>query len=197
MSIETEMLLRRIRTLEEELESKLHAQRSALKLRFHNGKAAFEQAVEARHRALKVHLLDYVLGARPLILLTSPLIYATFVPFALLDLVVSVYQVVCFPVYGIQRVKRSDYIVFDRAQLKYLNLLERMNCAYCSYANGLIAYVGEIAARTEQYWCPIKHAKQLKAAHAHYRNFVEYGDAEGYRQDLEPLRAKLGQKEHL
>jgi len=57
-------------------------------------------------------------------------------------------------------------------------------CVYCGYANGLIAYVREIAARTEQYWCPIKHARPIPAPHARYRVFFEYGDARAYRQEL-------------
>jgi hypothetical protein len=55
--------------------------------------------------------------------------------------------------------------VFDRYHLAYLNVLEKLNCAY---ANGLIAYVREIAGRTEQYWCPIKHARRVIGAHSHY-----------------------------
>jgi len=184
-------LLGKIKEFEDELKEGLNTRRGALHLRVHNGKIAFERAVVQRHRELKVHLLKYILGARPLILITSPLIYGVVVPFVLLDIAVSVYQAVCFPIYGIDKVKRADYFVFDRAQLGYLNGLEKLNCAYCSYGNGLIAYVREIAARTEQYWCPIKHAKQLKAAHTHYRNFVEFGDAEGYREHLEPLRTEL------
>jgi hypothetical protein len=43
-------------------------------------------------------------------------------------------------------------MIFDRTHLAYLNLVEKINCAYCSYGNGLAAYLREIAARTEQYW---------------------------------------------
>ena len=89
-----------------------------------------------------------LLGARPLILLTAPFIYGVIVPIALLDLAVAVYQAVCFPIYGIAKVKRRDYIVFDRHRLAYLNAIEKMNCAYCSYANGLFAYVSEVASGT-------------------------------------------------
>ena len=191
MNSEHTALLAKIRSLEEELEQSVNARRSALRMRIHNGKVAFEQAIEQRQRELKVHVLHYVIGARPLILLTAPFIYAVIVPFALLDLFVTLYQAVCFPVYGIEKVKRSDYLIFDRTQLRYLNVLEKFNCAYCSYANGLIAYVREIAGRTEQYWCPIKHAKRLRAPHEHYRKFFEFGDAEAYRSELDSLRGEL------
>jgi hypothetical protein len=63
-----------------------------------------------------------------------------------------------------------------------LNALEKLNCVYCSYANGLIAYVREIAGRTEQYWCPIKHARRVIGAHPHYAQFQDYGDAAAFRK---------------
>jgi hypothetical protein len=88
-------------------------------------------------------------------------------------------------------VRREEYLVFDRHYLAYLNAIEKLNCAYCSYANGLIAYVREIAARTEQYWCPIKHARRVIDVHARYAMFDDYGDAEGYQQRLEGLRGAL------
>ena len=67
-------------------------------------------------------------------------------------------QAICFRSYRIPRVRRMDYIRLDRSQLAYLNWVETLNCLYCGYANGVAAYVREIAGRTEQYWCPIKHA---------------------------------------
>lgn len=184
-------LVRRLRTLEDELEVQLALARADLQVRVEDGRIAFEQAVQRRHRAMKSRLLRYVFGARALIALTAPLIYALIVPFALLDLFVTIYQAVCFPVYGIAKVRRRDYLVFDRRYLGYLNLLEKINCAYCSYANGVIAYVREIGARTEQYWCPIKHARRLAAAHPRYANFVDYGDADAWRNETEALRRQL------
>ncbi|MBN8739029.1 MAG: hypothetical protein BGP24_10300 [Lysobacterales bacterium 69-70] len=184
-------LVRRLRTLEDELEVQLALARADLQVRVEDGRIAFEQAVQRRHRAMKSRLLRYVFGARALIALTAPLIYALIVPFALLDLFVTIYQAVCFPVYGIAKVRRRDYLVFDRRYLGYLNLLEKLNCAYCSYANGVIAYVREIGARTEQYWCPIKHARRLAAAHPRYANFVDYGDADAWRNETEALRRQL------
>jgi hypothetical protein len=50
------------------------------------------------------------------------------------------------------------------------------------------AYTREVAARTEQYWCPIKHARRLAAAHDYYPKFLDHGDAEGYRRELERMR---------
>ena len=62
--------------------------------------------------------------------------------------------------------------------------LEKLNCAYCAYANGLVGYVGEIAARTEAYWCPIKHARRMVMTHARYADFADFGDAEAYRRAI-------------
>ena len=71
------------------------------------------------------------------------------IPMMMMDLCVSFYQFTCFPIYGIRKVKRSDYIVFDRYQLGYLNFIEKSHCIYCEYGNGLMAYMTEILARTE------------------------------------------------
>ncbi len=184
-------LVDRIKLLESELDAEL-AQRSAeLRYGMEHGRAAFEEELLRRHRELRQKLLPYILGAKPLVVLTAPVIYVGIVPFFLLDVFVTAYQAVCFPVYGIAKVRRADYLVFDRHHLAYLNALEKLNCAYCSYANGLIAYVREIAARTEQYWCPIKHARRVIGTHARYATFDDYGDGEGYQQRLDERRKNL------
>jgi hypothetical protein len=82
-------------------------------------------------------------------------------------------------------------MIFDRAALQYLNALEKLNCAYCSYVNGVIAYVREIASRTGQYWCPIKHARRVLGAHPRYAAFEEYGDGVHYQARLRTLRVAL------
>jgi hypothetical protein len=46
----------------------------------------------------------------------------------------------------------------------------------------------EIGARTEQYWCPIKHALRMKGVHSRYSHFIDYGDAESYRLHIEEDR---------
>ncbi len=184
-------LLHSIRTLEDELEVQMALAHAELGLHLENGKIEFEEAVRRRHHAMKRNLLRYIVGAKPLILLTAPVIYLLIVPFVLLDLFTTVYQYVCFPVYGISRVNRKDYVIFDRRYLAYLNFIEKINCAYCSYANGVVAYVREIGSRTEQYWCPIKHARRLLGAHPRYGHFVAYGDAQGYREELDALRAEV------
>lgn len=167
--------------------------RAELQADFEETRVRFEQEVLEQQRRFKTGLLKYILSADLRTALTAPIIYAVFFPMVLLDLSVTVYQHICFRAYGIPRVKRSDYFVFDRAHLAYLNLLEKINCAYCSYGNGLMAYAREIVARTEQYWCPIKHARKVMAAHPYYTGFVDFGDAESYKQELERLRTQLAE----
>ena len=103
------------------------------------------------------------------------------------------YQWLCFPLYRIPRVRRRDYFIFDRNSLAYLNIIEKVNCTYCAYASGLTRYVMEIAGRTEQYWCPIKHARRVLEAHSRYEHFVDFGDAEAYRAELDTLRRDFPQ----
>jgi len=188
-------LIGKIRALEGELDAEIAKRGAELRIGLEHGRIAFEAELLRRHRELRRKLLPYLLGAHPLVMLTAPVIYACIVPFLLLDLFVSLFQAVCFPIYGIVKVRRADYFVFDRHHLAYLNALEKLNCAYCSYANGLIAYAREIVARTEQYWCPIKHARRVIGTHARYALFDDYGDAEGYQARLIELRKGLAKDE--
>ena len=184
-------LLARIQQMELEIEQEMKRKRAELQADFEETRVRFEQEVLEQQRRFKTGLLKYILSADLRTALTAPIIYAVFFPMVLLDLSVTVYQHICFRAYGISRVVRSDYFVYDRTHLAYLNLIEKINCAYCSYGNGLMAYGREVVARTEQYWCPIKHARKVMAAHPYYTGFVDFGDAESYKQELERLRAQL------
>lgn len=123
-----------------------------------------------------------------LLILTAPIIYGMFFAFVIADLCATFYQAVCFPVYKIPKVKRKDYIIVDRGKLTYLRFIDKLNCVYCGYANGVIAYAGEIIARTEWYWCPIKHGRQVIHPHEHYGSFLEHGDGTDYRAKLKVIR---------
>jgi len=184
-------LMEKIHVLQGELDAELAKRRAELRVGLERGRIKFEEELLRRHRELRRKLLPYLLSANPLVILTAPVIYAGIVPFLVLDLFVTVYQAACFPIYGIAKVKRADYLVFDRHHLAYLNALEKLNCAYCAYANGLIGYTREIAARTEQYWCPIKHARRVIGTHERYALFDDYGNAEEYQAELARLRKAL------
>ena len=177
-----------IRQLEQELLEELQKKQQEYAYFIEGKRVRFEEETRRYHRTLAKNLRDYFSDARLLHILTAPLIYFCIFPALVMDLVVTVYQAVCFRVYGIPRVSRDDYIVIDRNQLQYLNAMEKMNCFYCGYFNGLITYVQEIAARTEQYWCPIKHARKMAILHSRYYKFIEYGDGEDYQRRFERLR---------
>lgn len=181
-------IVARIKAMQIELEAELERARVNLNYRLVNHKVRFEQSVREQHKRFKIGLLRYVLFPRWRHVLVAPFVYAVLPALLLLDLMASLYHAVCFPLLGIPRVSRSDYFVYDRHHLAYLNLLEIVNCAYCSYGNGLISYVKEIVGRTEQYWCPIRHAQRILDAHSHYPNFTDYGDAEAYRRELMRIR---------
>ena len=181
-------LTQRIKTLERDLEAALEEKHQALQFQWAKGKVKFEKVVLAEHRKLKSSLARYVLDSTFLTILTAPVIYLGAIPFAMLDLFLVVYQAICFPIYGIPKAKRADYVIFDRGQLRYLNLVERINCIYCSYGNGVVAYARELSARTEQHWCPIKHARRLRGAHSRYNHFLDYGNADQYRKQIEAVR---------
>jgi len=151
----------------------------------------FTSAAPRREAAEKPTLVAYLRGARPFSVLALPLIYSALLPFVLLDAWTTAYQWICFPMFGIARVGRRDYLVLDRQRLGYLNAIEKVHCMYCGYVNGVVAYVREVAARTEQYWCPIKHGQPIIAPHDRYHLFADYGDAAGYRRGLEGLRRSL------
>lgn len=129
---------------------------------------------------------------RPQNLITGPIIYSMIIPLLITDFFVTFYQLTCFPIYGIKKVKRGDYMVFDRHQLHYLNFIEKFHCTYCAYANGMIAYISEIVARTEQYFCPIKHARKILGTHSRYHRFLAFGDADNYEQKVNEYRNSLG-----
>jgi hypothetical protein len=184
-------LLDRIRQIEDEIELEMERRRAELHIDFEKKRVRFEREVLEQQRRFKMGLFKYLRRAKLRHVVTAPIIYSVLFPMLLMDLFVTVYQYICFPLYGIPRVRRKDYFVYDRAYLGYLNIIEKINCGYCSYGNGLISYIREIVGRTEQYWCPIKHARRVLHAHPYYDGFVDYGDAEIYRQELKRLRAEL------
>lgn len=193
MNPKIQEFLDRIEQLEAAIEQETQARRQQWQADFAQHKVRFEREVLAQQKRFKAGLLGYVLTAEWRHVLCVPFIYPVLLPMLLLDLFVTLYQWVCFPLFGMARVKRSEYFVFDRTHLAYLNWLEKINCAYCSYGNGLMAYGREVVGLTEQYWCPIKHARKVLQAHPYYHGFADYGDAENYRTELARLREALSQ----
>jgi hypothetical protein len=188
MATQLDELTAKLRSVEAEIEAELAKRREELRFRIENRRIVFAEEVLRVQRAIKVRASRYLLDANPLMILSAPVIYSLLIPIALADLWVMAYQAICFPVYKIPKVRRRDYLVFDRHHLAYLNIIEKINCAYCSYANGAIAFIREVASRTEVYWCPIKHARRVLGPHPHYQGFADFGDAEGFREKLKQMK---------
>lgn len=188
MSKKIDEITEQIKALEAELEQELRKKHDEFFYTIENSKAIFEDKVINEGKAKITSSIKY-LSAFPIgAVLTIPFIWAMMIPALVVDIFVTIYQYVCFPIYKIPKVKRSDYIIIDRYNLFYLDKVERINCWYCEYFNGVIYYVREIAARTEQYWCPIKHSKAIKDKHSRYDKFFEYGDFITYRKNLKKRR---------
>ncbi len=176
----------------EEMKLKLAAeidkQESHISYEIKNGYVTFEKEVLAKQKENMKNLLSW-LGEVPLLhFLIAPLIYAMVIPAIFVDVTLFIYQQVVFRVFKFKLVKRSDYMHFDHQYLGYLNSIEKLNCLYCSYFNGLMLYASAIAGRTELYFCPIKHAKKVVAQHMYYDEFLTYGDEEDYQEKLKGLR---------
>lgn len=184
----------KIYVLEEELRTLLYEQQSQFSYKVAGKRVEFEKSIREAHKKLKTSWFYWFITVSPKHLLSGPFVYGLIIPLLMFDIGVSVYQSVCFRLYGISRVKRSAHIIFDHQHLAYLNIFEKINCLYCSYASGIISYGREIASRTEQYWCPIKHAHKLLDVHHRYTNFLDYGDAENYQENMAKVRKEL-QKE--
>jgi hypothetical protein len=188
MNDRLDALLDQIRRLERELVQESRKKESEFCYKVHGKEVQFTEAAKASHKQLRLSYHRYLMSSRFLVILTTPVIWMCIIPIFLVDVIGSFYQAICFPIYGIPKVKRRDYLAFDRHRLTYLNWAEKFNCDYCAYANGILAYFTEIAARTEQHWCPIKHAGCVKCAHSRYKNFFDFGDAEKYRAHVEEIR---------
>lgn len=193
MNDKIRQILKQISTLEAELGTAIEEQQSRIHYKIEGKRVVFEDAIKEAHLKLKpkMNFLIWFFTVRPKNFLTMPIIYGMLVPLALLDLCISFYQLACFPIYGITRVKRANYILIDRQYLAYLNIIEKLDCIYCGYAVGMVGYASEILARTEQYFCPIKHARKMLSAHARYAHFLGYGEADDFHVKLEKFRSEL------
>lgn len=183
-----EDILNHIKELEEQLVDELKHKENEFFYTIENGKVKFEQDVIDKGKKKITTSLKYLSSFPVLAIFTIPFIWAMMLPILLIDIFVTIYQYVCFPIYKIPVVSRKEYIVIDRYNLFYLDAVEKINCLYCEYFNGVISYVREIAARTEQFWCPIKHSKHIKDKHSRYDNFFDYGDYSTYIRELKKRR---------
>ncbi len=155
---------------------------------FQKRKVIFLEMFARKNRAKKIPLYRYLIPTKwrhICYILSVPFIYAVIVPVLFLDIAITIFQWVAFTLYRIPFVKRSQYINYDRRFLDYLNFLEKINCLYCSYVNGVFAYAVEVGARTERFWCPLKSASKPRFAHGWYHDFADYGDPDEWHQKME------------
>jgi hypothetical protein len=194
MNERIQQLLSQITALEDELRTTLSEQQTSVFFQVKGKRVEFEQSIKEAHLKLKTNFFRWLVTDRPQNLITGPIIYSMIIPLVVTDIFISFYQWTCFPIYGIKKVKRGDYIIFDRQNLNYLNFIEKFHCTYCAYGSGMIAYISEIVGRTEQYFCPIKHARKILGTHTRYAHFLEFGEAENYEAKLEAHRLALNKE---
>lgn len=181
-------IINEIKKLDDELLAEIQKKEEEFFYKIKGKKILFEEGARKYQKEFMIKISTYLSSASFLNILTVPVIWSCLIPALLIDLFASIYQFVCFRIYKIPLVRRNKYVLIDRHSIDYLNLIEKINCVYCGYFNGVIAYVQEIAARTEQYWCPIKHARKIITMHSRYHKFLEYGDCKDYQQRLKQLR---------
>ena len=143
---------------------------------------SFEQLLETSEYLPKIKL------TKTRYIISMPFIYGMIIPSLFFHFSIELYHQVCFRLYSIPLVKSSDYFLYDRKLLKKLNLIEKINCIYCSYVNNLISYASEIGGRTERYWCPIKYSRKLRRQHSQYNKFFKETDIKELHSHWEELR---------
>lgn len=184
-------LLQNMETLEAEFHAELRARERILQERFVATRAELRTAsaeVQAKIQEAAQQVAEYSLWRH---ILSIPFIYMMIVPLVIMDIMLTVYQQICFRLYRIPTVSRGAHFVIDRQLLATLNLVDKFNCMYCGYGNGVFSYGREIISRTEQYWCPIKHAQKILDESERYRQFLDYEDTENYHQKLQTYRENL------
>lgn len=115
--------------------------------------------------------------------LSAPFILIMIFPIIFMDFMLEIYHHITFRLLKIPLIKRSKYIKIDRHKLSYLNIFEKIFCAYCGYANGLFNYGTNIAAQSEYYWCGIMHKKDANYKEPkHHKKFPKYGDKKEFNK---------------
>jgi len=118
------------------------------------------------------------------------------VPLVLLDLSLELYHRTVFPVLGIPRAIRKDYILIDRHRMSFLPIVLKFACAYCGYANGLLHYAVRIAGDTERHFCPSKHQESHNfRPPPHHKDFADFGDVQGFSQRFHNEQKQPGKME--
>lgn len=97
----------------------------------------------------------------PLKLLAYTAIYSMIFVIVFIDISVWLYQEIYFRINRIPKLKRGKFVSFERGRLVGLTMLQKINCTYCQYANGVILWAKGVANQTEIYSCAIKYKHDL------------------------------------
>ncbi|MFT6589714.1 MAG: hypothetical protein ACI9I0_000224 [Rhodoferax sp.] len=127
-------ILAQMAALREKLRSIMYAQKSRMFFQIKGKHITFEPTVKTAHHQRKNNFFRWLIKSRTQNLITRPISYSIVLPLMLLDLCVSFYQWSCLPIYGITKVRRSDYIVIDRHHLEFLNFIEKFHCTHSNIA---------------------------------------------------------------
>jgi hypothetical protein len=189
MESKIKKIIEKMDALNEKLVNEYQAMAKKYGFMIQQRKIRFLNDIREKNKNLRIPAWKYIVPKNIRHLLSMPFIYIMIFPVLVLDIFLSVYHLAAFPLYGIPLVKRKDYIVYDRKFLDYLNIIQKVNCLYCSYVDGFFAYALEIAARTERYWCPVKAARKPKFHHGWYKDFADYGNPEEWDNKFNDKKA--------
>ncbi|MEQ8200586.1 MAG: hypothetical protein ABRQ24_04070 [Syntrophomonadaceae bacterium] len=183
--------IRQIQQKIDELEAALQHEYEFLAEKYgfsiHQKRIEFLHTFRERNKTFRIPAWKYAIPVNIRHVLSIPFIYMMVVPTIILDLFLTMYNWTALPLYRIPVVKRRDYIVYDRQFLDYLNWIQKINCVYCTYVNGVFAYAVELGGRTERYWCPIKAAKKRPARNNWYSDYADYGSPEQWLEKFNQL----------
>ncbi len=175
-------ILKKIETLNNDLRDEYDRMLEKYGFSFEEKKIIFLEEFKKRKKKFKLPLWRPLTLTNLRQIIAIPFIWGMIIPAIFLDICITIYQAIAFSLYRIPKVKRSEYIIYDRWFLDYLNFQQKIQCLYCSYVNWLFAYSVEIAARTERYWCPLKAAHKPKFSHGWYQDFADYGNPEEWNE---------------
>jgi len=106
-------------------------------------------------------------------LIGTSMIWSAIIPIIIVDIYATIYQEIYFTIQGIPKIKRSNYLNFDRWNLSKLSIGQKISCIYCGYANGIVAWFKALVNQTETYSCAVKHQYEMPGQD-HQSSFAEY-----------------------
>ena len=112
-----EAIIEEIKKLEKQLVLEIEKKEEEFFYKIKGKKVYFDPKIKRYQKTLATRIYSYIVNTSLLNLLTVPIIWFCLLPALFMDVVVSVYQFICFRVYGIPEVKRSEYMVMDRHSL--------------------------------------------------------------------------------